>query len=163
MMRSRRKACKSPEDIFQVKVEPLQNSVQLKWKPPMLETPIFRRAVRTPDGIGTSSEKALLYDTCNRYLKRLGHSIGFSEKLTRNCIRQGTANAVDDVYLCTMIYKVLLSLQAWLVSLRCFTQALPTLDSLSAHSLLTLTHPTHPLLRHCSSMLCCVSILIYVH
>ena len=73
---------KSPEHIFQLKVEHPRESLQLRWKDSMLETPIFRRAVRTPSGIRTSINKALTYDSFYTYLKRLGRSTGFPQILT---------------------------------------------------------------------------------
>lgn len=85
----------SAEDIFQIEVPSYRNSLQLRWKAEMLSVPIFRRAVRTAQGIRISPDRALPYDTFNQYLQRLGRNAGFEGALTPYCIRRGTANAVD--------------------------------------------------------------------
>ncbi|ODH50301.1 hypothetical protein GX48_03573 [Paracoccidioides brasiliensis] len=71
--------------------------LHLKWKPHMLNIPVFRRAVHAAEGIQISPDKALPYDTFNQYLQRLGRNAGFEHKLTPYCIRRGTANVVDTV------------------------------------------------------------------
>jgi Protein of unknown function (DUF3435) len=65
----------------------------------MLDTLVFRRSIPTKDGVRTSPEKALTYDTYHDYLKRLGRSAGFMEILTTYCIRRGTGNAIDGAFL----------------------------------------------------------------
>jgi hypothetical protein len=89
---------KSPEHIFQIKVNRLRKSLHLRWKESILDTPVFRRSVRAADGIRTSDNMAMPYDTLNTYMKRLGRSAGFREDLKPYCIRRGTANAVDSMY-----------------------------------------------------------------
>ncbi|EEH18019.2 hypothetical protein PABG_00582 [Paracoccidioides brasiliensis Pb03] len=71
--------------------------LHLKWKPHMLNIPMFRRAVHAAEGIQISPDKALPYNTFNQYLQHLGRNAGFKQKLTPYCIRRGTANAVDTV------------------------------------------------------------------
>jgi hypothetical protein len=46
------------------------------WKPEKLKTPVFRQAVRTPDGLATSEHKAFCYSTFAFYLDRLGWDAG---------------------------------------------------------------------------------------
>ncbi|KAI9766747.1 MAG: hypothetical protein M1839_004778 [Geoglossum umbratile] len=53
----------SLEDIFRLNVKAPRNSLQLKWKHSWQDTPIFRHAVCTLDGIRISSDKALQYST----------------------------------------------------------------------------------------------------
>jgi hypothetical protein len=93
---------KTPEEVLGVRVALPRNSVQLKWKKAMLDTPIFRRAVRCADGIGTSSDKALPYDSVAKYVKRLGRSAGFYQSFSPYCIRRGTANALNSTSLLTL-------------------------------------------------------------
>ncbi|KAI9765990.1 MAG: hypothetical protein M1840_006997 [Geoglossum simile] len=88
---------KTPEEILGVRVALPRNTIQLKWKKSMLDTPIFRRAVRYADGIRTSSDKALPYDSVAKYVKRLGRSAGFYQSFSPYCIRRGIANALDSV------------------------------------------------------------------
>ena len=78
---------KSVEDVLRIQVPAPRNSLQLKWKPQMLNIPVFRRAVNTAEGIRISPDKALPYDTFNQYLQRLGRNAGFEHKLTPYCIR----------------------------------------------------------------------------
>ncbi|EER41744.1 FluG domain-containing protein [Histoplasma capsulatum H143] len=85
----------SVEDVLRIQVMTPRNSLHLKWKPHMLNVPVFRRAVHTAEGIRISPDKALPYNTFNQYLQRLGRNAGFEHKLTPYCIRQGTANTVD--------------------------------------------------------------------
>lgn len=85
----------SVEDVFRIRVQAPRNSLQLKWKPSVLDVPIFCRAVHTTQGLRISPDRTLLYDTFNQYLQRLGRNAGFEHKLTPYCIRRGTANAVD--------------------------------------------------------------------
>ncbi|OJD21830.1 hypothetical protein ACJ73_06825 [Blastomyces percursus] len=87
----------SVEDVLRIRVTAPRNSLHLKWKPHMLNIPVFRRAVHAAEGIRISPDKALPYDTFNQYLQRLGRNAGFEHKLTPYCIRRGTANAVDTV------------------------------------------------------------------
>ncbi|KAI9773157.1 MAG: hypothetical protein M1840_008278 [Geoglossum simile] len=88
---------KSPEHIFQIKVNRPRKSLHLRWKESILDTPVFRRSVRAADGIRTSHNMAMPYDTLNTYMKRLGRSAGFREDLKPYCIRRGTANSVDSI------------------------------------------------------------------
>lgn len=85
----------SPEDIFRIAVPPYRNSLQLRWKPEMLDIPVFRRTIRTVQGMRISPDRALSYDVFNQYLQRLGRNAGLEDPLTPYCIRRGTANAVD--------------------------------------------------------------------
>ncbi|TPX19903.1 hypothetical protein DIZ76_017697 [Coccidioides immitis] len=87
----------SSNDIFQIAVPPYRNSLQLRWKPDILDVPVFRRTIRTAQGIRVSPDRALPYDVFNQYLQRLGRNAGLEDPLTPYCIRRGTANAVDDV------------------------------------------------------------------
>ena len=89
---------KSPEHIYRIKVSRPRNSLHLRWKESILDTPVFRRSVHSADGIRTSSNMALPYDTLNAYMKRSGRSAGFYEDFKPYCIRRGTANAVDGMY-----------------------------------------------------------------
>ncbi|OJD09861.1 hypothetical protein ACJ73_10049 [Blastomyces percursus] len=58
----------SVEDVLRIRVMVPRNSLHLKWKPHMLNIPVFRRAVHTAEGIRISPDKALPYDTFNQYL-----------------------------------------------------------------------------------------------
>jgi hypothetical protein len=72
----------SATDIFRIEVPAHRNGLQVKWKPEIFNVPIFRRTIRTAQGIIISPNKALAYDTFNQYLQRLGRNSGFQDKLT---------------------------------------------------------------------------------
>jgi Protein of unknown function (DUF3435) len=96
----RAREIQSAEDIFRIEVPDNRNGLELKWKPEILDIPIFRRAESTPEGIKISANQALTYDAFNQYLQRLGRNVGFKSTLTPYCIRRGTANAVAGKFLC---------------------------------------------------------------
>ncbi|OJD10206.1 hypothetical protein ACJ73_09890, partial [Blastomyces percursus] len=98
------KGINSVEDVLRIRVMAPRNSLHLKWKPNMLNIPVFRRAVHTAEGIRISPDKALPYDTFNQFLQRLGRNAGFEHKLTPYCIRRGTANAVDSEYCISTLF-----------------------------------------------------------
>ena len=95
----RAREIQSAEDIFRIEVPDNRNGLELKWKPEILDIPIFRRAEPTPEGIKISANQALTYDAFNQYLQRLGRNVGFQSTLTPYCIRRGTANAVAGKFL----------------------------------------------------------------
>lgn len=88
-----------PENIYGVEVPAYRESLQLKWKKSMLDIPVFRRSIRTKDGIMTSPIRAMGYDTFAKYLKTLGKAAGFRQPLTAYCLRRGAANAVNGTYM----------------------------------------------------------------
>ncbi|KGQ01277.1 hypothetical protein PAAG_12048 [Paracoccidioides lutzii Pb01] len=88
---------KSVEDVLRIRVTAPRNSLHLKWKPHMLNIPVFHRAIHAAEWIRISPDNALPYDAFNQYLQRLERNSGFEHKLTPYCIRRGTANRVDIV------------------------------------------------------------------
>ena len=83
------------EPFFTTKLPDPMKAMLVRWKPEKLKAPIFRQAVRTPDGLATSKHKALRYSTFAFYLDRLGWDASLPQKLTCYCCRRGTGNAVD--------------------------------------------------------------------
>lgn len=86
---------KRPEDFYNLDVRPPRHSTELNWKKEKLDTPIFRQAVRTEDGIRTSDTEPLRYHTYLYYLQRLGRAAGFMQILRPYCLRRGVGEAVD--------------------------------------------------------------------
>ena len=86
---------KIPEEIFRLKVKAPKKSYRLPWKDSKLNTPVFRAAVKTKDGIRTSEKQALGYDNYHSNLKRTGRTTGFEQILASYCVRRGTGNAID--------------------------------------------------------------------
>ena len=68
--------------FFTTKLQDPMKAMLVHWKPEKLKIPIFRQAVRTPDGLATSKRKALRYSTFAFYLDRLGWNAGLPQKLT---------------------------------------------------------------------------------
>ncbi len=60
-------------------------AMKLHWKPEWLKRPVFR--------------KSMTYSTYCSYIDRRGKDTGFEDKLTSYCFRQGTANAIDGMFL----------------------------------------------------------------
>lgn len=98
---------KSVEQIFQSQSPTAPTQSTSEVEDCMLKTPIFRQPLHTANGVQTSPDKALRYNTFNYYLQRLGRSTGFMEILTSYCIRRGTGNAVDGAFPST--YKTYLN------------------------------------------------------
>ena len=86
------------EPFFETNLQNPTKAILVHWKPELLKTPIFRQAVRAPNGFTLSTQKALRYSTYAYYLDRLGWAAGFEQKLTSYCFRRGTGNAVDGKY-----------------------------------------------------------------
>jgi Protein of unknown function (DUF3435) len=90
---------RSVRDIFRTRVRSPRQSLQLQWKSSILQTPIFRQAVPTTNGVQTSSSKALRYHTYLYYLQQLGLATGFMQILGLYDIRRGASNKVDGMSL----------------------------------------------------------------
>jgi Protein of unknown function (DUF3435) len=90
---------KSVQDIFRTRVRSPRRSLQLRWKKSILNTPIFRQAIPSTNGIQTSPSKALRYHVYLYYLQRLGLATGFMQILAPYDIRRGTGNKVDGMSL----------------------------------------------------------------
>ena len=89
---------KSVEDVYYTRVKAPRHSLEFKWKPEKLKTPIFRQAERTATGVETSLTKALRYYTYLYYLQRLGLAAGFMQILTAYTIRRGVGEAVEGTW-----------------------------------------------------------------
>jgi Protein of unknown function (DUF3435) len=86
---------RSPEDIYRISVPRYRNSYQIKWKPQILDVPVFRRTDRKHLAVCISSDRPLQYDAFNQGCRRLGHDAELEDPFTPYCIRRGVANAVD--------------------------------------------------------------------
>ena len=89
----------SPEQLFKLNVIAGLNEQPLPWKKSMRNIPLFRRSVRTKDGVQILPDQALPYSTYHPSLTRLGFATGFSEITTTYCLRRATANAVNGINL----------------------------------------------------------------
>ncbi|KAF2455600.1 hypothetical protein BDY21DRAFT_68455 [Lineolata rhizophorae] len=71
----------SVEQIFQLRVDPRQQSMRLKWKKTWEERLIFWQAVPILDGIRTSHEEPLHYHSFLCHIQRLGFIAGMMKIL----------------------------------------------------------------------------------
>ncbi|KAI9763324.1 MAG: hypothetical protein M1840_000589 [Geoglossum simile] len=85
----------SPEQLFALKVLPGLHEQRLPWKESILNVPVFRRSIRSEDGIRVSPNQALPYFDFHYSLKQLGRATGFLQTITTYCIRRATGNAID--------------------------------------------------------------------
>lgn len=91
----RAESIKSVEDLFKKRVQAPRHSLHIKWKESWLNKPIIRQAVPTTNGIQTSDDKPLTYNTYLKYLQRLSKLVGFPQLLTPYCLRRGSGESVE--------------------------------------------------------------------
>ena len=84
------------EQVFMVRVDPHRTTSRLRWKKSWENKPIFRQAIATADGIGTS-DKPIPYHTFLYYIQRLGFMAGMMQIFNPYNIRRGTGEAVDAI------------------------------------------------------------------
>jgi hypothetical protein len=82
---------KRPEDLYSLNIPNFKETLKIRWKEEMMETPVFRRQ----QGDQICPTTPLVYSDLNQYLKRLGVLAGYPQKLTTYVLRRGAANAVD--------------------------------------------------------------------
>ena len=87
------------KNIFWAKIPPGQRCLPLKWKRKVLDLPVFRQPVRSPEGAGTSPTEPLRAGTWIRYLKRLGQKTGLQHPFTQYGLRRGLLNVVNSGFL----------------------------------------------------------------
>jgi hypothetical protein len=83
-----------PEQLFALKA---RNgwSQPIPWKKDKLDVPIFRRAIKTNQGVYTSKEHSLPYQQYHGWVVRLGEALDFVDALTTYCLRQNLGNAIN--------------------------------------------------------------------
>ncbi|QKX63180.1 uncharacterized protein TRUGW13939_10349 [Talaromyces rugulosus] len=68
----------------------------IPWNRDMLDVPIFRRAIKTPHGMRTSSRLGLTYRQYHGWVVRLGEALDFTDTLTTYSLRQNLGNVIND-------------------------------------------------------------------
>jgi hypothetical protein len=84
----------SPKQLFGLKAKN-RPSRPIPWKPDMLDIPVFRRAIKTKDGVVTSKKAPLPYNQYHGWLVLLGVALGFIYTLTTYCLRRALGNAIN--------------------------------------------------------------------
>lgn len=88
-------SAKDVQNMFWVKMPPGKKSLTLKWKPRVLDRPVFREPLRGVGEAGTSPTKPLRASTWIRYLRRLGEKTGFQHAPTQYGLRRGLSNVIN--------------------------------------------------------------------
>lgn len=70
---------RSVEDIFRDYVPLYCKSLKIRWKPQMLDVPVFRRADCTLFGACSSPDRVLQYNAFNQLCQRLGCNAGLED------------------------------------------------------------------------------------
>jgi hypothetical protein len=85
----------SPEILFRLKARGESGCQQIPFKRDILDTPVFRRAVKTKQGVQTSPTAGLIDSIYQSWVKRLGEALGYVQTLTTYCLRRALGNAVN--------------------------------------------------------------------
>jgi hypothetical protein len=89
---------KNPEDLLAIHIADHRNGMPIEWKSSMMETPLLRRAVRTPQGLITSPTKAAQFNATRKYNLRLGKSAGLEKPFRFYTLRRGAGEAINSTY-----------------------------------------------------------------
>ena len=85
----------SPELIWRLRVPKRHQSLPLRWKPEMLDTPLLRRVERTPYGYELDKSLPMTYDSSRQALHELGRDARFEDDIGHYNYRRWTANEVN--------------------------------------------------------------------
>ncbi|EGX47257.1 hypothetical protein AOL_s00091g1 [Orbilia oligospora ATCC 24927] len=89
------KHIRKPEDLFVDEIPKDMDSLELNWKDSIRDTPLIRRAIRTPRGPEISRSQAEVYDTINTQVRNLGQEVGFVNWTKLYIFRRGAGEAMD--------------------------------------------------------------------
>ena len=84
----------SPKQLYGLKAKN-SPSQDIPWKKEMLDTPIFRRAIKVKQGVHTSPTIPLSYRQYHSWVVRLGEALDFVAVLTTYCLRRALGNAIN--------------------------------------------------------------------
>jgi len=85
----------SPEQLFQLKVTPGLNELQLPIKEAYGSTPVFRRLASSVNGVVVSVDVPATDEWLRDKLKMLGEVVGFDLPVGPYCFRRGAGEAFD--------------------------------------------------------------------
>ncbi|KAF7164504.1 hypothetical protein CNMCM6106_001022 [Aspergillus hiratsukae] len=85
----------TPELIWRLRVPKRRQSLPLRWKPEILDTPLLRRIERTPHGYELHKSLPMTYDSSRQALNELGRDARFEDDIGHYNYRRWTANEVN--------------------------------------------------------------------
>jgi hypothetical protein len=85
----------TPELIWRLRVPKRRQSLPLRWKPEVLDTPLLRRLKRTPYGYELHKSLPMTYDSSRQALNELGRDARFEDNIGHYNYRRWTANEVN--------------------------------------------------------------------
>lgn len=85
----------TPELIWRLQVPKRSQSLPLRWKPEMLNTPLLRRVERTPYGYELHKSLPMTYNSSREALQELGRDARFEDDIGHYNYRRWTANEVN--------------------------------------------------------------------
>ncbi|BCR90303.1 uncharacterized protein ACHE_60189S [Aspergillus chevalieri] len=88
----------TPELIWRLQVPKRSQSLPLRWKPEMLNTPLLRRVERTPYGYELHKSLPMTYNSSREALQELGRDARFEDDIGHYNYRRWTANEVNRTF-----------------------------------------------------------------
>ncbi|KAF1809568.1 C2H2 finger domain protein [Eremomyces bilateralis CBS 781.70] len=86
----------SPDQLSMLDIEPGQNQLLLPLRSDLDDVPIFRKAIKTPEGWEISKDEPLEYSTIRYAMKRVGELTGFKLLLRPYALRYGAGKAFNE-------------------------------------------------------------------
>jgi hypothetical protein len=86
----------SPEELSRLDIPPNRNELPLRLNPKLDNVPLFRKAVRTPDGWAISPIEPLPYSTLLPWIRTLGQITGFAQVTRPYSLRYAGGKAFNE-------------------------------------------------------------------
>jgi hypothetical protein len=86
----------SPEEINKLEIPPGRNELRLHLNQALDNIPVFRKAVRTPDGWAISPTEPLPYSTLLPWIRTLGKITGFAQVARPYSLRYAAGKAFNE-------------------------------------------------------------------
>ena len=86
----------SQEELSRLYIEPGRNELPLRLNKKLDNIPVFRKAVRTPNGWAISDDEPLPYSTLLPWIRALGQITGFAQVTRPYSLRYGAGKAFNE-------------------------------------------------------------------
>ncbi|KAH8710290.1 hypothetical protein GQ44DRAFT_714462 [Phaeosphaeriaceae sp. PMI808] len=86
----------SPEELSRLDIAPDRNELPLRLNPELENVPVFRKAVRTPDGWAISPTEPLPYSTLLPWIRALGQITAFAQVTRPYSLRYAGGKAFNE-------------------------------------------------------------------
>ncbi|KAF1814282.1 hypothetical protein P152DRAFT_465179 [Eremomyces bilateralis CBS 781.70] len=86
----------SPKQLSRLDIEPGHNQLLLPLRSDLDDVPIFRKAIKTPEGWEISKDEPLEYSTIRYAMKKVGELTGFKLLLRPYALRYGAGKAFNE-------------------------------------------------------------------